>query len=310
MTEQEKTSLEEHENKVNVVATLSEFHLENKPVSKVIKQKDGSTITKQMNVISGTIVGKLSETNSITLRAYASELTNSGGENKAYKHLADLMNDPNWASVANSGSDSAVRFTCGADFSPTHYIGNDKKMHEGVAQYRANFFTRVVDDRAPKAEIKCDLYIASVRPENGKDGEETGRWIVDGWISTYTGVEKASFIVPVNLADGISDYLHPGETAEIFADVINTAKTETITRKMGIGADHVETKTTYKNELVINGATVLNDSENPADLARVFDKDVMTNAINEYKKQIEALSNGGGTEKVTKAAASTQKPLW
>ncbi|MBR1892048.1 MAG: hypothetical protein IJ815_00760 [Lachnospiraceae bacterium] len=303
-----KTSLKEHENKVAIVATLSEMNLERKSVKRKVKTKDGE-FEKDMRIISGTIVGKLSETNSITIRTYASELTNSGSENKAFGHLGTLME--NWNSVANSGSDSAIRFTCNADFSPTHYMGsNDNKMHEGVAQYRANFFTKVDDDRASKAEIKCDLYVSSVRPENGKDGEETGRWFIDGWISTYTGVEKSSFVVPTELANGISDYVHVGDTLEVYANVINTAKTETITKKMGIGADHVETKTTYKNELVITGATVLNDSENPADLERVFDKEAMTNAINEYKKQVESLQNGAGTERVTKSEPAGQKPLW
>lgn len=308
MAELEKTSLKEHENKVSVVATLSELNLEKKTTTKEFKTKDG-VIKKDVKVISGTIVGKLSETNSITLRAYASELTNSGSENKAYTHLESLINT--WDSVASSGTDSAFRFTCNADFAPTHYKStNDNKMHEGVAQYRANFFTKVEDDRAAKAEIKCDLYAISVRPENGKDGEETGRWFIDGWVSTYTGIEKSTFVVPANLANGISDYIHNGDTVEIYADVVNTQKTETITKKMGIGADHVETKTTYKNELIVNGATVLNDSDNPADLQRVFDKDTMQNAINEYKKTIEALENGAGTERVTKSEPAKQKPLW
>lgn len=311
----DKTALTEHENKVTVIATLSEMHLEKKQANKTFKTKDGEQ-TKTVNVISGTIVGKLSETNSITLRTYASELTNSGSENKVYKHLETLMNE--WPSIAKEGTDAAIRFKTYADFAPTHYMGtNDNRMHEAVPQYRGTFFTREEDQlnddgtlkNPNKAEIKCDLYVSSVRPESGKDGE-TGRWFVDGWVSLFSGVEKTSFVVPAEIADGISDYIHNGDTVEIYANVVNTQKTETVTKKMGIGADHVETKTTYKNELILTGANVLNDSENPADLARVFDKDEITNAINEYKKQIESLQNGGGTERVNKAAAADTKPLW
>ena len=311
----DKTALKEHENKVQVVATLSEMHLEKKKATKKIKTKDGE-MSQEMNVISGTIVGKLSETNSITLRSYASELTNAGSENKVYKHLETLMNE--WPSIAKEGTDAAIRFSTYADFSPTHYIGtNDQKMHEGVPQYRANFYTKIEDKtnedgslkNPNKAEIRCDLYVSSVRPENGPDGE-TGRWFVDGWVSLFTGVEKATFVVPAEIADGISDYIHTGETVEIYANVVNTQKTEKIIKKMGIGADHEEIKTTFKNELVLTGANVLNDSENPADLARVFNDEEIKNAINEYKKSLDSIENGGGVEKVSKAPAADTKPLW
>lgn len=304
MTDQEKTALGTHDNKCFVAATLSEINLEKATVT-----KNGKT----SNVIRGTIVGKISDVNSITLRVYASELTNSGSPNKAYAHLEEIMTD--WkSSIASAGENSALRFTCNADFSPTHYMGtNDYKMHEGVPQYRANFFTKAKENDEkfePKAEIKCDFYVSSLRPEVGTDSQETGRWILDGWVCTYTGIEKATFIIPAEMANGVDNYIKPKQTLYVYANAVNSAITKTIVRKMAIGADHTETKTEYKNELILTGASDLSESDDPEERKRVFDETVMTNAINEYRQTIENLKNGGGQEKAGKAQEASTKPMW
>lgn len=305
MTQQEKTALKDHENKCEVIATLSEFNLEYKT------RTDDKGV--QVKTIQGTIVGKISDTNSITLRCYSSELTNSGDKNKVYEHLAELMGTWKDRTIASAGEENALRFNTKAEFQPTHYIGNDKQLHEGVNQYRASFFRTedpTKEKRPNKAEIMCDLYVASVHPESNSEGE-TGRWIIDGYVVTYSGIEKTKFVMNPDMANGIESYIYPGDTAMIYANVVNSAITTKVIKKMAFGPDREEEKTEYKNELIVTGLTKLNGDADPTLAAKAIDVDAMRNAINNYNQTIESLKNGGGKEQsVKKAEPAGQKPLW
>lgn len=296
MNQQEQTELRKSESRCEVGAILSEMKLEVKQVT-----KDNKT----SNVIAGTIVGKISDTNSVTLRVYASEKTNSGDNNKVYAHLQGIMKD--FQSIAQVGEENATRFTCNGDFSPTHYLGtNDYQVHEAVPQYRGSFFTKVTDPSKfkPKAEITAEIFIASMRPEIGKDSKETGRLILSGWVNIYNGLEKVNFIIPEDLREAAEKTYAPKQTIMVYANIVNSAIVTTTLVKAGIGKDHEETKTEYKNELIVTGASM------PYPEEKAFNEVAMTNAIEQYRQSIQKLSSGEGNDRVQKAAPAAQKPLW
>lgn len=274
----ENTNLRQSIANARATGVVSEINLAQK------KDKNGK------DVITGTVVIKVSDTNSITYRVYASKTTKAGEENPAWAGLQTVMST--YRSIAEVGEANATKVHVNGQYAPSTYVSQMGMLREGIPQYRTSFFSEVKGEFHPMAEIEVELFIRNIVPEI-KDDEETGRKLLNGWINLYNGLEPVTLIVPADMADGISDY-EPGTTAIFFADVVNTETVKEVPVRLGKPRKVVS----HVSELVINGA------EEPESEEKGFNQDAMRAAINTYKERIEALKSGDG--QVKKAAPSTK----
>lgn len=273
----ENTALRQSTAIARATGIVSEINLEQK--------KDN----KGQDVITGTVVLKINDTNSITYRVYTSRVTKAGKENPAWAGLQTVMST--YKSIAEVGEENATRVHVNGQYQPSTYMSQGT-LREGVPQYRTSFFSEVKGTYNPKAEIEVEVFVRNITPEI-KDDEETGRKILKGWINLYNGLEPITLVVPAEMADGIEDY-EPGTTATFFADVVNTEVVKEIPVRLGKPRKTI----TRTSELVINGA------EEPETEEKGFNPDAMRAAIAQYNERVEALKNGEGSQSVKKAAPS------
>lgn len=264
--------------------------------------------------ISGNIILKVSDTNSITFNVrQAAKIKNKrddgSDDNKSYPGLVTVMND--YKSIAKDGEEAAdiVRISNG-QIRPSYMVRSDR---EGIF-YQSNFFNRVVRGESEPnfhADFEIELYVDAVVPELYKDeahaGEETGRAIVKGWLPTYSGIEPITLIAPKEdgIAEAVMDIYTPGCTATFYGNIVNSRITKTSVIPVRIGKPKETTSTTYVNELVITGAS------DPYE-ENAFDREAVRLAIQERASRIEQqkaqTQNGNANNRNTGATGFTPAP--
>lgn len=201
--------------------------------------------------IEGSVTIKTADTNFIRYNVKVNEKTKNGTDNKTFAGITTVMKE--YKSIAQVGEDEADRVRVSGDLNI--YTG----AMDGVTRvnYKSNFFNRLKnpDELEPKAEFNIEVFINSIAPEVDKEGEETGRIIVSGWTVTYNGVEPVKLIADGDVASAVDSMFEPGQTVEFYGDIINN-KIEKITEiPVAIGKPRRKIETTYKNELIITGAS-------------------------------------------------------
>lgn len=309
MSTETKTNLRQADAVVEIEGILSEKNLE-------IVQVDGK------NVIRGELSIQTDEHNFVPVNVYISQMTKNNTENKAYKGMVTVME--NYKSVAEVGREEAdrVRITSKQGISPNTYFDESGNQHDSV-RYQTNFINRLKDGEEPnpKATFEVEVYIQSITPEivTNEDGsEETGRLKVFGYMPTYNSIEPLTLIVPVSYVDEEGDEIEvasafettfePGQTARFFGDLVNERITVTETIPVAFGKPRTKTKTSYTNELVINGASDPYDEEKAYDADTIQKALVDRDAILEEKKN-KAMSGGKATTGNKPSGAASGRKL-
>lgn len=235
---------------------------------------------KKEEIIKGSITIKTSETNFVTFNINICEKTTKGADNKAYAGIKTVMND--YKSIADVGEENADRVRVSGDFNIYNSInGND------VVSYKSNFFHRlgVDEEYTPSSEFEIEMFISSIRPEVNKEGEETGRIIVGGWIPTYNnGIEPIELVAENEVASAIDNTFEVGQTATFYGEIINN-RVEKITEiPVVIGKPKIKREVTFKNDLLITGATEA--YEEGVSLNAPYNQDTIKAAIEERKNRI------------------------
>lgn len=293
----ETTSLKEATRVAETTGVLSEMNLE-----------------KKDDVISGTLTLQTGEETFITYRAYAKKLTKDGKENSIYKGLETVMNE--YVSIAGAKDSDDVEPTVvyvKGQIAPSSFYSKTGELVESM-QFASNFFNRAKgEDPEFGSTFEAEIYIKAIRPEVSTDeetrGEETGRIIVDGYLPLYNGaIEPISLIAPAEdgIADAVVDMFEAGQTVCFDGDIINTMHIETKTIERAIGKPKVKKTTTWKNEMIITGAT------DPYDEEKAYTKEVIQAALAARDEKLEAAKNKSNTEKpaTKKPAASGRKLNW
>ena len=234
--------------------------------------------------ISGHITIKTDDVNFVRYSVMAREKTNAGGSNPAYEGLVTVMND--YRSIADVGEEGADRVRVNGQLAPfTTQQGAD------TMGYRASFFTRVTDNYDPHAEFEVELFIQAIVPETNTEGEETGRMLVKGWMPTYNGIEPVELVAEGEIASQVESIFEPGQTATFYGDIINSRVTKVTEIPVAIGKPKQRRETTYKNELVITGATEPYDEDAEVPSQKPYDKNAIKQAIQDRKDRLEERRN-------------------
>lgn len=290
------TNLREANSVVRVEGMLAEKNLE-------VETKNG------VRIISGSVTIKISDTDSIQFRVRQAEKKSDGHggytneDNKVFSGIETVLND--YHSIAEVGEENADRIRVLQGQIRPYYSTQSKRENVG---YQSSFFNRVGEDKGEnKAEFELELFIHSIVPEvytsGDKQGEETGRAIIKGWMPTYNGIEPMELVAPKE--DGIAsaimggDY-EPGQTATFYGDIINRRVVKTVTKPVQIGKPKTVTNTTYTNELIITGVTAPYDAEAGE---QPFDKDAVAQAIAERESRIAEQAKNA-----SKSSSTANKP--
>lgn len=265
-----ETNIRQANAKVSVEGLLSEMDLKE-------EMKDG------VNVISGKLTLKTSDVNFVQFPINIREKTKAGTDNRAYPGIKTVMNE--YKSVAAVGeADADIVRTIG-DLNLYHSVqsGND------MVSYKSNFFNRVANpaDADYHATFDVEMFISKMIPEMNTDGDETGRLLVKGWVPMYeNGIEPLTLVATEDIADAITSAFEAGQTVRFFGDIINNRVVKTIEIPVAIGKPKVETKTSYKNELVITGAS--EPYEDGVTPEKPYDPEVIKACIQERTTRIES----------------------
>lgn len=268
-----ETNLRQADAKVNVEGVVAELSL-----------NEEMDATLGCNKVSGYLTVKTSDTNFVRFNININEKTKAGAENKAYAGIKTVMND--YRSIDAVGEEDADKVRVNGDLNPYH----STQTGQDVLGYKSNFFNRVIGEYNPHAEFDVEMFIANISPEIDKEGEETGRLLVKGWVPQYNnGVEPLTLVVPEDLADAVDSTFENGQTARFYGDVINDRVVIKREVPVAIGKPKVETRTITKNELIVTGAT--EPYEEGISQEKPYPADTIKAAIQARKDRIESKKN-------------------
>lgn len=273
-----QTNLRQADAKVTVAGIVSDKKLE-------MTTKDG------VRTIEGTLTIKTADTNFVQMRVRCSDKKKDGSENKTFAGVMTVMNE--YKSIADVGEDEADRVRTSGQINLFRSNNNGNE----IVSYTSNFFNRIKANQEfePKAEFEIEMYIKSLVPEMNKDGEETGRYKIVGWIPTFNGIEPLDLIVPEELADQVSSIYEPKQTARFYGNIVQNVTYETIERPMAFGVKK-ESKANFINELVVTGGSPVYDATDKDEVVEggnqiPYDPTVIQAAIDERDRLIKEGQN-------------------
>jgi len=273
-----ETNLRQADAKVTVAGIVSDKKLE-------MTTKDG------VRTIEGTLTIKTADTNFVQMRVRCADKKKDGSENKTFAGVMTVMNE--YQSIADVGEDEADRVRASGQINLFRSNNNGNE----IVSYTSNFFNRIKANQEfePKAEFEIEMYIKSLVPEMNKEGEETGRYKIVGWVPTFNGIEPLDLIVPEELADQVSNIYEPKQTARFYGDIIQNVTYETIERPMAFGVKK-ETKANFINELVVTGGSPVYDATDKDEVVEggnqiPYDPTVIQAAIDERDRLIKEGQN-------------------
>lgn len=273
-----QTNLRQADAKVTVAGIVSDKKLE-------MKTENG------VRTIEGTITIKTSDTNFVQMRVRCADKKKDGTENKTFAGVMTVMNE--YKSIADDGADEADRVRTSGQINLFRSNNNGNE----IVSYTSNFFNRIKpnQDYEPKAEFEVEMYIKTLVPEMNKDGEETGRYKIVGWIPTFNGIEPLELFVPEELADVVSNTYEPKQTARFYGEIVQNVTYETIERPMAFGVKK-ETKANFINELVVTGGSPAYDAETEEEVVKggnqiPYNPDTIQAAIDERDRRIKEEQN-------------------
>ena len=244
-----------------------------------------------VRTIEGTLTIKTADTNFVQMRVRCSDKKKDGSENKTFAGVMTVMNE--YKSIADVGEDEADRVRASGQINLFRSNNNGNE----IVSYTSNFFNRIKANQTfePKAEFEIEMYIKSLVPEINKDGEETGRYKIVGWVPTFNGIEPLDLIVPEELADQVSNIYEPKQTARFYGNIIQNVTYETIERPMAFGVKK-ESKANFINELVVTGGSPVYDATDKDEVVEggnqiPYDPTVIQAAIDERDRLIKEGQN-------------------
>lgn len=269
----------------------------------IVSEKDLKVVTEEGKTsIEGSVTIKTSDVNFIRYNVKVGEKTKEGKDNKAYAGIQTVMNE--YKSIAEVGEEEADKVRVTGDLNI--YTGQNGV----VVGYKSNFFNRIKnpDEFEPKTEFTVEMFISSITPEVNTEGDETGRIIVNGWVPTYAGVEPLKLYAEGEIAAAVENTFEPGQTVEFYGEMVNN-RVETVREiPVAIGKPRKEVKTTYKNELVINGASEA--YEEGVTTEKPYDADTIKAAIQERENKLaeakEKAKNGNKPATAQKPSAAAR----
>lgn len=287
--------LRQAENTIRIEGIVSEIDLK----EDVSKTSGRAQIMGEIKVrVTEEINGKPCELE-IPISLWASQLTNDGRPNAAYKDILDIKN--NCVSIAACGDiDRAdrIRFET-ASISVNEFYGSTGNLIS-TPRIRGSFSKRVrKEDCIPSASFSAVIVVAVIKEEVDRDENLTGNLIITGVLPQYGGkVDVLDFYVESKAAiNHIQSHWKKGDTVRIAGKCHFTSETKIKETQMGFGDPVISSRTVSVRRFVVTAGS---DGGLDGDLA--YDKGEISAALNERQKHLTELKEN--SQKKTKSAAT------
>ncbi|PAD84929.1 hypothetical protein CHH57_02125 [Niallia circulans] len=267
----EQSTLRQAENKVTIEGVLLEVR------STEWKSGKGMNIELDIEV-------KENEVHTVYgMSKYKKEDGSDNGIAKGFKTIVD-----EYKSVATHGREEAdkVRVNQG-HIGLNEYYGQDGKLRS-LPRVSTNFVNRVQagEEFDPKAEFEAELFVRSVKPELDKEGNETGRAVLEGYIPVYGGtVIPFSFKVFTEGSEYVQDNYEPGKTVFIYGDIINYKEKIVKKTESAFGKDKETVTYNTIREYVVTGGEDPYEEEN----VKSYDGELIHKALVERETYLAEL---------------------
>lgn len=275
--------LREAENVVKIEGILSETDL-----------KYGSYVKngKTVDTVGGTIKLKVAQQVNgedtvleIPVHMFANKLKNDGTNNPAYESIERIKND--FVSIAAAGGEDGadrLRITSGK-IQMNEYYGRTGTL-VSFPRVSASFVSKVKKEEfKPQATFATEFYVGSMDNEVGRDGVETGRYIIKGVLPQYGGrVDVVNFVATnPNVINAVSSYWNIGDTVKASGRLNFSSTTEVVMKEVDFGEPIEQTRTINVSELIITGG-----SQTPMDGDFAFDNADIKTALAERQERLQA----------------------
>ena len=207
----------------------------------------------------------------IPVNCFALEFKRNGEKNPGFESLEKVMSE--YKSIAAVGEEHADKVrVSGANISVDRYMGRDGMEHKR-AKVRGSFFYKAEGrPYSPRAEFTIVTVIGGKRYEVNADGEETGKYIVNGAIINWNGtVDSTEFVTSnENAIDYIESEYETGVTVKLEGKLMFTSKEiVTTAESTGFGEPIKRTRTQFAEDFVITSGSAPFDEEFSYDRAEI-----------------------------------------
>lgn len=244
------------------------------------------------------INGAMTE-NIIPIKLFSMKKKSDGTPNKIYDRIIGYRE--NFVSVAAAEDESKasrVTVSLGKVEENAWFDARSNSVHSGF-QLTANFINDARKGDPEKATFELSGVVGKMRPETDRNGEETGRIIVDFIVITWGGkANKIELIAQGSAADFISTNWQPQDTVKVTGRINMSYKVETWQEEQGFGEPIERTRTVSKRELIITGG-----SPSGLEEALSYDADSIKQALAKRKEDHDNLATAN-----TKSSAKN-KPV-
>lgn len=265
----EKNQLPEAQNTVHIEGIVKEVRIEEGS----LPAPDGRELIK------GEVDIAVDENSVHTVNMFSFKLKKGTNDiNAIYKGIKTIQTE------LNEGD--KVRVTQGK-VSLNEYIGQDDKL-KSYPKIDSNFINRIKDgeDFEPKATFSLDMMVANVKEET-KDGEETGRAIIKGYVPMYNGSVIPFEVVVANphAVNYVTGNYEKGLTVSVHGKIVNQVVVTKRQVEVGFGEpqEKIERKTT-REYLVEGGSAPLEEDDKNA-----FSPELVKKALVEREAYIQKM---------------------
>lgn len=263
-----------------------------------------------------------------TINVFSFKFNKEGKESGLYKGYDTIRRE--YKSIKEHGKDAADKVRIDqAKIGKNEYVGQDGEF-KSYPRLTANFINRIKDNDVfePKAKFTLEMVVASMVEEK-RNGEETGRLILKGYVPGYQETNDATrkiFPFEVVVAEPhsvgyVQNTYERGNTVKVFGEIVNQIIVTEKQIEVGFGAPQTQTDRKEVREYVVTGGTPPYDEDDK----NAYDMDLIKAALKEREAAIEKkkeekkakANNQGGSANTgfgTKPAvedpfADTGKPL-
>lgn len=172
------------------------------------------------------------------------------------------------------------------------YVGADSILRT-YPQISSNFFNRLkeTDEFKPESKFTIRMIVSQVKEEKNRQGEETGRVILEGYVPVFGG-KIAPFTGTVEAgkkADYVLENYEKNGTVTVYGKIVNF--TETIEKEIEVefGDPSIETTTKTVREYQITGGGKLSEFDEDDANCDAYDPNELKKALQEREAYLEEL---------------------
>ena len=277
--------LQEKQNAIEVVGTLSEVDLNERTTSEGKEYVAGKIVIKSKVKLHNEMIDV-----EIPFNVYANKFTNDGKENPSYRSIMSVKNDmTSIAACGDPASASYVRvYTDKGGLRENSFFDKTGRLVEAV-RINSGFFNVVPRDKyEDTATFSTTIFILSIDDEMDRDGMPTGNKKIKAAVPGYKGVVNVIDykVVSKQAIEYMDTYWSKADTVKVYGVIAYTSDVQIIHEEVGFG-DPVEKRVTRsKKELIItSGSPAALDEEESFDSSEIAKAMTMRKAELEKKKE-------------------------